>query len=64
MNRSILFIDWYPPVKPTFYDADGEKVRRVLRALGSKARQQYPARQYSGHDALPADCKFPWQPTG
>jgi hypothetical protein len=28
----------------------------------SKARQQCLARQYSGHDALPADCKFRWQP--
>ena len=27
----------------------------------SKVRQYCPARQYSGHDALPVDCKFPWQ---
>ena len=30
----------------------------------SKARQQCLARQYNGHDALPADCKFPWQIIG
>jgi hypothetical protein len=28
----------------------------------SKARQYCLARQYSGHDASPADCKVPWQP--
>ena len=27
----------------------------------SKARQTYLAGQYSGHDALPVDWKFPWQ---
>jgi hypothetical protein len=27
----------------------------------SKARQRCLARRYSGHDALPADCKVPWQ---
>ena len=34
--------------------ADNEKVPRVQ---DSKARQTYLAGQYSGHDALPADCK-------
>src|SRR6478736_1417704 len=44
----------------TSYGADDEEVPRVPGH--SKARQQYLARQYSGHDALPADCKFRWQP--
>ena len=43
---------------PTSYRADEE----VPRVPDSKARQKWLARQYSGHDALPADCKFPWQP--
>jgi hypothetical protein len=43
--------------RPTSY----EEVRRVP---DSKARQQCLARRYSGDDARPADCKFPWQPIG
>ena len=46
--------------RPTSYCADDEEVPRVPGH--SKARQQCLARQYSGHDALPADCKFRWQP--
>jgi hypothetical protein len=34
----------------------------VPRVQDSKARQSCLAGQYSGHDALPADCKCPWQP--
>jgi hypothetical protein len=32
-----------------------------VRVPDSKARQYCLARRYSGHDALPADCKVPWQ---
>ena len=42
---------------------DDEEVPRVPR-LHSKARQNCLARQCSGYDALPADCKFPWRPMG
>ena len=41
------------------YRADDEKVSRVP---DSEARKKCLARQYSGHDALPADRKFPSQP--
>jgi hypothetical protein len=44
---------------PISYRDDEEEVPRVQR---SKARQNRLARQCSGHGALPADCKFPWQP--
>jgi hypothetical protein len=47
--------------RPTSYGADDEELPRVP---DSKARQKSLARQYSGHDALSADCKFPWQPMG
>jgi hypothetical protein len=46
--------------RPTSYRDDDEEVPRVP---DSKARQKCLARQYSGHDALPADCKSPWQTT-
>ena len=39
--------------------ADDEEVPRV--PVHSKARQECLAGQYSGDDALPADCKVPWQ---
>jgi hypothetical protein len=48
--------------RPTSYGADDNN-EEVPRVPGhSKAPQYRLARQYSGHDALPADCKFPWQP--
>ena len=34
----------------------------VPRVQDSKARQTCLAEQYSGHGALPADCKCPWHP--
>ena len=43
------------------YRADDEEVPRVP---DSEARKKCLARQYSGHDALPADRKFPSQPMG
>jgi hypothetical protein len=43
-------------------DADDDEVPRVPGH--SKARQKCLARQYSGDDALPADCKVPWHPIG
>ena len=48
-------------IGPTSYRADDEEVPLVP---DSKARQECLARQYSGDDALPAVCKFPWQPIG
>ena len=41
---------------------DDEQVPRVPVPEHSKARQYCLARQYSGHDALPVDCKFPSSP--
>jgi hypothetical protein len=38
----------------------GANDEEVPRVQDSKARQTYLAGQYSGHDALPADCKCPW----
>ena len=32
----------------------------VPRVQDSKARQTCLAEQYSGHDALPADCRYQW----
>jgi hypothetical protein len=43
------------------YHADDEEVPGVP---DSEARKKCLARQYSGHDALPADCKFPSQLMG
>jgi hypothetical protein len=55
--------EWPIRALPTPWRADDDDNEQVApRVPGhSKARQHCLARQYSGHDALPADCKFPSQ---